>query len=77
VILRHDDEVAETYVLECDAVWSGIKILPVCRKKNPFASSFTENKMAVPLNMTKENFFPMLLSFNQTTQFYIPIHNTG
>jgi hypothetical protein len=75
VILRHDDEVAEAYVLERDAVWSGIEILPVCRKKKSFAFSLRENKMAVPLNMSKENFFPTSVIFNQTTRLYIPIAN--
>jgi hypothetical protein len=58
VILLHDEEAAETYILECDAVWFGIGISPVCRKqKPPLPPASGKNKMAIPLNMTK-NIFP-------------------
>ena len=49
VILRHDDEAAETYVPECDAVWSGIEILPVCRKEKPLSPASGEIKHQPPL----------------------------
>jgi hypothetical protein len=50
VTLRHDGEAAENYVLECDALWSGIEILPVCRKKkkNPLSPASVKIKWWFP-----------------------------
>jgi hypothetical protein len=73
--LRHEDEASEIYVLECDAVWSGTEIFTsVSQKIKTVAFSFRENKMALPLDMTKETVFHIPVSFDQTTQSYIPTH---